>query len=100
MHLACFMHKDFYTTGTSDEDEDHDESVGLDAVYAENLDDLSDEGDYEAGEEEEDEDGIEEEEGEGEEDAHISEGESFFCTYCYSSVLFILYKTRGFSVIE
>lgn len=40
--------------------------MGLDAVYAENLDEMSDEGDYEAGEEEEDEDGIEEEEGEGE----------------------------------
>ncbi|KAJ8985095.1 hypothetical protein NQ317_019780 [Molorchus minor] len=44
---------------SSDEDEDLDESVGLGAVYSENLDDLSDEGDYEAAEEEEDEDGIE-----------------------------------------
>lgn len=38
----------------------------MDAVYADNIDEMSDEGDYEAGEEEEDEDGIEEEEGEGE----------------------------------
>lgn len=52
--------------------------MGLDAVYAENLDELSDEGDYEAGEEEEDEDGIEEEEGEGEEDgAQPPEGKDF-----------------------
>ncbi|XP_065169851.1 acidic leucine-rich nuclear phosphoprotein 32 family member A [Atheta coriaria] len=50
--------------GTSDDDDD---GVGLNAVYQENLDDLSDEEDYEAGEEEEeDEDAIEEEE---EEDA-------------------------------
>lgn len=61
--------------GTSEEDDEMDESFGLDAVYAENLDELSDEGDYEAGEEEEDEDGIEEEEGEGEEEAgQIPEG--------------------------
>lgn len=41
-----------------------DGSVGLGAVYSENLDDLSDEGDYEAVDEEEDEDGIDEEEDE------------------------------------
>lgn len=51
---------------TSDEGEE--DEVGLDAVYADNIDDMSDEGDYEAGEEEEDEDGIEEEEGDGEGD--------------------------------
>ncbi|RZC40416.1 acidic leucine-rich nuclear phosphoprotein 32 family member, partial [Asbolus verrucosus] len=50
--------------GTSDEDDELQESVGLDAVYSENLDELSDEGDYEVGEEEEEEDGIEEEEDE------------------------------------
>lgn len=62
--------------GTTDE-EDIDESVGLDAVYAENLDEMSDEGDYEAGEEEEEEDGLEEEEGDlGEEEGQIPEGKS------------------------
>lgn len=38
----------------------------MDAVYADNLDEMTDEGDYEAGEEEEEDDGIEEEDGEGE----------------------------------
>ncbi|XP_018561247.1 acidic leucine-rich nuclear phosphoprotein 32 family member A [Anoplophora glabripennis] len=55
---------DSVVDSSSDEEEDLDESVGLGAVYSENLDDLSDEGDYEAGEEEEEEDGIEEEEDE------------------------------------
>lgn len=54
-----------------------DESVGLKDVYSENLDEMSDEGDYEAGEEEdEDEDGIEEEEDEmGEEAGQVAEGQ-------------------------
>ncbi|KRT85327.1 hypothetical protein AMK59_776, partial [Oryctes borbonicus] len=48
---------------SSDEEEDLDGSMTLNAVYSENIEDLSDEGDYEAGEEEdEEEDGIEEEE--------------------------------------
>lgn len=55
--------------------------MGLGAVYSENLDDMSDEGDYEAAEEEEDEDGIEEEEeedGEGEDASEQSpEGKLF-----------------------
>lgn len=38
-----------------------DDSVDLGVVYSENLDELSDEGDYEAGEDEEEED-VEEEE--------------------------------------
>jgi acidic leucine-rich nuclear phosphoprotein 32 family protein A/C/D len=59
--------------GSSDEDDDLDDTVGLGAVYSENLDELSDEGDYEAGEEEEDEDGIEEEE---EEDAAEDDAQS------------------------
>jgi hypothetical protein len=62
--------------GSSDEDDDLDDTVGLGAVYSENLDELSDEGDYEAGEEEEDEDGIEEEEEEdaAEDDAQSPDG--------------------------
>lgn len=53
--------------GSSDEEEDVADSVGLGAVYSENLDDLSDTEDYEAGEEEdEDDDGIDEEEEEEE----------------------------------
>ncbi|XP_019873307.1 acidic leucine-rich nuclear phosphoprotein 32 family member A [Aethina tumida] len=48
--------------GTSDDDDDLDVSVGLRAVYSENLDEMSDEGDYEAVEEEEYDDVIEEEE--------------------------------------
>lgn len=56
---------DSVVDSSSDEEEDLDESVGLGVVYNENLDELSDEGDYEAGEEEdEEEDGIEEEEDE------------------------------------
>ncbi|XP_030750849.1 acidic leucine-rich nuclear phosphoprotein 32 family member A [Sitophilus oryzae] len=39
--------------GSSDEDGDLDDSVELGAVYAENLDDLTDENDYDAAEEEE-----------------------------------------------
>lgn len=52
----------------------------MNAVYQENLDDLSDEEDYEAGEEEEeDEDAIEEEE---EEDADSpSKGKFYNCVY-------------------
>lgn len=68
---------------TSDEGED--DEVGLDAVYADNIDEMSDEGDYEAGEEEEDEDGIEEEEGEadGEEEAgQTQEGTELF-VFCF-----------------
>lgn len=43
-------------------------------VYRENLDEMSDEGDYEAvEEEEEDEDGVEEEEDEVVEEEHIQE---------------------------
>lgn len=65
---------------SSEEGDDLDDSVGLGAVYSENLDEMSDEGDYEAAEEEEDEDGIEEEEeedGEGEEASEQSpEGRS------------------------
>ncbi|KAJ8918966.1 hypothetical protein NQ315_016868 [Exocentrus adspersus] len=63
---------------SSEEEEDLDESVGLGAVYSENLDDLSDEGDYEAEEEEDEEDGIEEEEDEDatEEDAQSPESSS------------------------
>lgn len=53
----------------SSEDEDLDDSVDLGVVYSENLDELSDEGDYEAGEEEEDEDDIEEED-DDEDEAH------------------------------
>ncbi|CAH0553495.1 unnamed protein product [Brassicogethes aeneus] len=49
---------------SDDDDDELEESVGLGAVYSENLDEMSDEGDYEAVEEEEDEDGIEEEEDE------------------------------------
>ncbi|XP_022908518.1 acidic leucine-rich nuclear phosphoprotein 32 family member A [Onthophagus taurus] len=56
--------------GTSDEDEEY---VGLNAVYSENLDEMTDEGDYEAGEEEEEEDGIEEEEEEGDEENETPE---------------------------
>lgn len=52
--------------GSSDEEEGSAD-VGLGAVYSENLDDLSDTEDYEAGEEEdEDDDGIDEEEEEEE----------------------------------
>ncbi|XP_023021606.1 acidic leucine-rich nuclear phosphoprotein 32 mapmodulin [Leptinotarsa decemlineata] len=60
--------------GSSESGEDMDD-VGLGAVYSENLDELSDEGDYEAVEEEEDEDGIEEEEDEdaAEEEAQRAE---------------------------
>ncbi|KAF7278934.1 acidic leucine-rich nuclear phosphoprotein 32 mapmodulin [Rhynchophorus ferrugineus] len=49
---------------SSDDDEDLDDSVELGAVYSENLDEMSDEGDYDAAEyeEESDEDCIEEEE--------------------------------------
>ncbi|ENN82493.1 hypothetical protein HUJ04_012040 [Dendroctonus ponderosae] len=39
---------------SSDEDDEMDDSVDLGVVYSENLDELSDEGDYEAGEEEDD----------------------------------------------
>ncbi|GJQ73090.1 hypothetical protein Trydic_g1720 [Trypoxylus dichotomus] len=60
--------------GSSDDEEDLDSSMGLNAVYSENIEDLSDEGDYEAGEEEEEEDGIEEEEEElGEEESPAPE---------------------------
>lgn len=72
-------------SATSDEGEE--DEVGLDAVYADNIDEMSDEGDYEAGEEEEDEDGIEEEEGEGEgeeDSAQTHDGNYLF--------LFLLYK--------
>ncbi|KAG5890020.1 hypothetical protein JTB14_012642 [Gonioctena quinquepunctata] len=49
--------------GSSDGSGEDMDEIGLGAVYSENPDDLSDEGDYEAIEEEEDEeDGIEEEE--------------------------------------
>lgn len=67
-------------TGSSDEDDELDDSVGLGAVYAENLDELSDEGDYEVGEEEEeDEDGIEEEEDEvADDEGHIQESMLLF----------------------
>lgn len=44
-----------------------DDNVGLGVVYSENLDELSDEGDYEAGEEDDEDDDIEEEEEEEEE---------------------------------
>lgn len=50
--------------GSSEDDDELDDSMGLNAVYSENIEDLSDEGDYEAGEEEEEDDGIEEEEDE------------------------------------
>lgn len=67
----------------SDEDEessdDYDGGVGLDAVYSEDLDEMSDEGDYEV-EEEEEEDGIEEEE-EEEEEAQSPEGTEMFQKY-------------------
>lgn len=49
----------------SEEEEDDgssDGDVGLGAVYSENIDDMSDEEDYEAVEEEEEDDGLEEEE--------------------------------------
>lgn len=48
-------------------------------VYSENIDEMSDEGDYEAVEEEEDEDGIEDEEieAESEEDAPAADGKCF-----------------------
>lgn len=61
--------------GSSEEGEE--DEVGLGVVYADNIDEMSDEEDYEAGEEEEEEDGIEEEEGgEGEEEAaQTQEGE-------------------------
>ncbi|XP_025829889.1 acidic leucine-rich nuclear phosphoprotein 32 family member A [Agrilus planipennis] len=58
---------------SSDDDEDVDDSVGLGAVYSENLDDLSDEGDYEAGEEEEEEEDFDEEEDDGDEEAQPPE---------------------------
>ncbi|KAK9686481.1 hypothetical protein QE152_g37165 [Popillia japonica] len=57
---------------SSDDDDELDSSMGLNAVYSENIEDFSDEGDYEAGEEEEDEDGIEEEE----EELELGEDES------------------------
>lgn len=58
---------------SSDEEEDLDGSMTLNAVYSENIEDLSDEGDYEAGEEEdEEEDGIEEEEEELGEDESLA----------------------------
>lgn len=62
--------------GSSEDDEEMEDGVGLGAVYQENLDDLSDEGDYEAIEEEDEEDGLEdEEEEEGlEDDVNSSEG--------------------------
>lgn len=47
---------------SSEEDDEMDDSVDLGVVYSENLDDLSDEGDYEAGEDEEEDDDVEEEE--------------------------------------
>lgn len=79
-----------------------DDSVGLGAVYAENLDELSDEGDYEAVEEEEDEDGIEEEEdedGEGEEVSEQSPEGNFFnkisLNFCYNFFLFRFTVSRG-----
>ncbi|XP_066254073.1 acidic leucine-rich nuclear phosphoprotein 32 family member A [Euwallacea similis] len=46
---------------SEEDDEEMDDSVDLGVVYSENLDELSDEGDYEAGEDEEDDD-VEEEE--------------------------------------
>lgn len=53
--------------GDTSEDEDLDDSVDLGVVYSENLDELSDEADYEGGEEEEDEEeDIEDEEDEEE----------------------------------
>ncbi|CAH1173642.1 unnamed protein product [Phaedon cochleariae] len=53
--------------GGEEEDEEgssegEEEDVGLGAVYSENLDDMSDEGDYEAGEEEDEDEVVEEEE--------------------------------------
>ncbi|CAH1109441.1 unnamed protein product [Psylliodes chrysocephalus] len=55
----------------SSESGEENDDVGLGMVYSENIDEMSDEGDYEAVEEEEDEDGIEDEEieAESEEDA-------------------------------
>ncbi|XP_044761833.1 acidic leucine-rich nuclear phosphoprotein 32 family member A [Coccinella septempunctata] len=50
---------------SSDEEEELNESVGLGAVYSSNIDELSDEEDYEALEEEEDSEIAEEEEEEG-----------------------------------
>lgn len=73
---------------TSEEGEE--DEVGLDAVYADNIDEMSDEGDYEAGEEEEEEDGIEEEEGEGdgeEEAAQTQEGDSLSARYLITLTL-------------
>lgn len=46
-----------------------DDSVDLGVVYSENLDDLSDEGDYEAGEDEEEDVDVEEEEDDDEVEA-------------------------------
>lgn len=61
----------FLFLGTSDEEDEYEEGIGLKAVYNEDLDEMSDEGDYEGEEGEEDEDdGVieEEEEADGEAD--------------------------------
>nr|CAI5853902.1 unnamed protein product [Callosobruchus analis] len=53
------------TSEEEDDEEEEDGSVGLGAVYSENLDEMSDENDYVAGEEEEEEeDGVDDEEDE------------------------------------
>lgn len=91
---------------SSEEGDDLDDSVGLEAVYSGNLDEMSDEGDYEAVEEEEDEDGIEEEEdedGEGEEASEQSpEGKSITIIKTLFSVFFLLMRRlfRTFSIIS
>lgn len=61
----------FVVVATSDEEEDFEDGIELKAVYNEDLDEMSDEGDYEGEEGEEDEDdGVieEEEEADGEAD--------------------------------
>lgn len=84
---------DSVVDSSSEEEEDLDESVGLGAVYSENLDDLSDEGDYEAAEEEEEEDGIEEEEDEDgtEEDAQSPASSSPDCEYRFYRLTLLIF---------
>lgn len=88
---GCMLWSYFYvlyvaSDASSDDDDELDSSMGLNAVYSENIEDFSDEGDYEAGEEEEDEDGIDEEEEElelGEDESPAPEGKWNFLLYIF-----------------
>ncbi|CAG9765137.1 unnamed protein product [Ceutorhynchus assimilis] len=57
-------------SSAEEEEDELDDSVDLGVVYSENLDDLSDEGDYEGGEEDDEDEEIVEDE-EDDEDAHV-----------------------------